>query len=170
MEKNIGDVASTSFVTLYCHAIETQSEHPVLKDPKSVEITTELNKTLAQSDDLLDRMLVSGTIDRNLVVHIALRAKRYDEYARDFMNRNPRGVIVNIGCGLDSRFLRIDDGTMIFYDLDLPEVIEVRKRFFRKRQTGTISSPLQFSSSTGWTRSLRKEGRSCSWRKECSCT
>lgn len=132
MEKKIGDVASTSFVTLYCHAIETQSEHPVLKDPKSVEITTELNKTLAQSDNPFDRMLVSGTIDRYLVVHIALRAKRYDEYARDFMNRNPRGAIVNIGCGLDSRCLRIDDGTMFFYDLDLPEIIEVRKRFFEE--------------------------------------
>jgi len=38
-------------------------------------------------------------------------------------------VIVNIGCGLDSRFLRIDNGSVIFYDLDLPELIDLKKRF-----------------------------------------
>jgi len=35
----IGDVAATSFVTLYCHAIESQSKDPILDDPKAVEIT-----------------------------------------------------------------------------------------------------------------------------------
>ncbi len=45
----IGDVAATSFVTLYCHAIESQSRAPILKDPKAVEITHELNKLLANS-------------------------------------------------------------------------------------------------------------------------
>ncbi|WP_062398127.1 class I SAM-dependent methyltransferase [Methanogenium cariaci] len=38
--------------------------------------------------------------------------------------------MVNIGCGLDSRFLRTDNGTVHFYDLDLPEVIDIKKQFF----------------------------------------
>jgi methyltransferase (TIGR00027 family) len=130
MLKGIGDIASTSFITLYCHALETLSENPLLYDPKSVEITTELNKTLSLSANTLDRTLVSGTLDRKLVVHIALRAKKFDDYARDFLRRFPDGVIVNIGCGLDSRFLRIDNGHVIFYDLDLPEIIEIKKAFF----------------------------------------
>ncbi|NQE06573.1 hypothetical protein C5S32_11950 [ANME-1 cluster archaeon GoMg1] len=45
MNINIGDVAETSFVTLYCHAIESQSKDSILNDPKAVEITRELNKT-----------------------------------------------------------------------------------------------------------------------------
>jgi len=45
MNINIGDVAATSFVTLYCHAIESQSKDSILNDPKAVEITRELNKT-----------------------------------------------------------------------------------------------------------------------------
>jgi O-methyltransferase involved in polyketide biosynthesis len=130
----IGDIASTSFVTLYCHALETLSENPLLCDPKSVEITAELNKTLSPSANTLDRTLVSGTLDRKLVVHIALRAKKYDDYARDFLRRFPDGVIVNIGCGLDSRFLRIDNGSVIFYDLDLPEIMAIRKTFFNENE------------------------------------
>jgi O-methyltransferase involved in polyketide biosynthesis len=45
----IGDVAATSFVTLYCHAIESQSKDQILDDPKAVEITHELNKILSAS-------------------------------------------------------------------------------------------------------------------------
>ncbi len=84
MQQGIGDIAATSFLTLYCHALETLSENPVLSDPKSVEITTELNKTLSRSDNPLDRILVSGTLDKRLVVHIAIRAKKYDDYVTGF--------------------------------------------------------------------------------------
>ncbi|GAB7016573.1 class I SAM-dependent methyltransferase [Methanogenium cariaci] len=126
----IGDVAATSLVTLYCHAIETQSADPILYDPKSVEVTARLNSILSHSDDPLERMLVESTLDPMLVVHIAIRAKKYDQYVLEFLAQSPHGVVVNIGCGLDSRFLRTDNGTVHFYDLDLPEVIDIKKQFF----------------------------------------
>jgi O-methyltransferase involved in polyketide biosynthesis len=146
MLAGIGDVAVTSFITLYCHALETRSDHPILSDLKSVEITTELNKRLSLSGDPLARTLVSGTLDRRLVVHIAIRAKKYDDYARDFLQRFPDGVVVNIGCGLDSRFLRIDNGRVVFYDLDLPEIIAIKKAFFHETERYTLiaSSVLEF--------------------------
>jgi methyltransferase (TIGR00027 family) len=126
----LGDVAATSLVTLYCHAIESRSADPILSDPKSVEVTRALDPALSGSDDPLERRLVEGRLDPMLVAHIAIRAKKYDEYVSDFLARYPDGVVVNIGCGLDSRFLRTDNGTVQFYDLDLPEVIALKKRFF----------------------------------------
>ena len=144
MKSGIGDIAATSFVTLYCHALETLSENPVLSDPKSVEITRELNKTLSRSDQTLDRTLVLGKLQKSIVVHIAIRAKKYDDCARDFLTRFPGGVIVNIGCGLDSRFLRIDNGQVTFFDLDLPEIIEIKKGFFLENERyHLIASPVQ---------------------------
>jgi O-methyltransferase involved in polyketide biosynthesis len=134
----IGDISSTSFITLYCHALETLSDNPVLSDLKSVEVMTELNKTLSRSEDAFDQILVSGRLDPRLVLHIALRAKKYDDYARDFLQKHPGGVIVSIGCGLDSRFLRIDNGRMVFYDLDLPEIIALKKKFFRPTDRYTM--------------------------------
>jgi O-methyltransferase involved in polyketide biosynthesis len=132
MPTGIGNISATSFLTLYCHAIETRSDNPILSDPKSVEIATELNKTLSLSGNALDRILVSGTLDKRLVVHIAIRAKKYDDLVRDFLLRFPDGVVVNIGCGLDSRFLRIDNGRVVFYDLDLPEIIAIKKNFYQE--------------------------------------
>jgi methyltransferase (TIGR00027 family) len=129
---DLGDVAATSLITLYAHAQETQSAEPVLIDTKAVEVAGELSRRLAGSTDPLVRALVAGSLDPRLVVHIALRAKRYDDYVREFLARSPTGVVVNIGCGLDSRFLRIDNGQVIFYDLDLPEVITLKAEFFEE--------------------------------------
>lgn len=130
----IGDVAATSFVTLYCHAIESQSKDPILNDPKAVEITHELNKTLCNSNIKLERDLAEGKIDKQLVVHVAIRAKQYDRYVGKFLESSPEGVVVNIGCGLDTRFLRVDNGKVIFYDLDLPEIIEIKRQFFNENE------------------------------------
>jgi methyltransferase (TIGR00027 family) len=134
MLTGIGDIAATSFVTLYCHALESLSDDPILSDPKSVEIMNELNKMLSPADHTLDRILVAGTLDKRLVAHIAIRAKKYDDYARNFLQRFPEGVVVNIGCGLDSRFLRIDNGRVVLYDLDLPEIIAIKKTFFSETE------------------------------------
>ena len=130
MLEGIGDVAATSLITLYCHAIETRSDDPILVDPKSAEIAAELDKTLSRSEQPLAKALVDGMLDKNIVIHIAIRAKKYDAYVQEFLARHPDGVVVNIGCGLDSRFLRIDNGRVTFYDIDLPEIIAIKREFF----------------------------------------
>jgi len=153
MPAGIGDVSATSFITLYCHALDARSDSPILNDRKSVEITESLNKTLAGSDLPLDRILLSGGLNKKLVLHIVVRAKKYDDYARDFLNRFPDGVIINIGCGLDSRFPRIDNGRVTFYDLDLPSVISLRRDYFSEtdRYRFIASSVLNY----GWMKHVR---------------
>jgi O-methyltransferase involved in polyketide biosynthesis len=154
MLAGIGDVAATSLITLYCHAIDTRSDNPILADAKSVEIAAALDRMLARSEEPLARTLVSRTLDKSIVIHIAIRAKKYDEYVRDFLSRYPDGVVVNIGCGLDSRFLRIDNGRVVFWDLDLPEIIAIKKDFFTEndRYHLVASSVLDY----GWMAQVRR--------------
>lgn len=85
LDIKIGDVAATSFLTLYCHAIESRSKNPILDDPKAVEITQELNKILSDSNNRLDKDLVKGKLKKEMVTHIAIRAKQYDRYAFDYL-------------------------------------------------------------------------------------
>lgn len=154
LKVKIGDVAATSFVTLYCHAIENQSKDPILIDPKAVEITNELNKILSESKNNLYRNLIRSKLNKQLVIHVAIRAKQYDKYVRDFLKKYQEGVIINIGCGLDSRFLRIDNKKVVFYDLDLPEIIEIKKQFFNEniRYHFIPSSVLDYN----WIRTVSK--------------
>jgi O-methyltransferase involved in polyketide biosynthesis len=59
---------------------------------------------------------------------IILRNRKFDHYTRDFLDRHPQAAVVHIGCGLDSRFERVDNGQVEWYDLDLPDVIELRRK------------------------------------------
>jgi methyltransferase (TIGR00027 family) len=131
---NLSDVAATSLLTLYARAIEAQSQYPILVDEKAVEITRRLNPSLAASTNRLLRSLASGKVSRQLCVHLALRASKYDAYTRDFLSHYPGATIVNIGCGMDTRFYRVDNGQAFFFDLDLPEVIQFKREFVAEDQ------------------------------------
>jgi methyltransferase (TIGR00027 family) len=130
----LGDIEATSLLTLHCHALESQSKNPILDDPTAVEIVGKLAPTLSKSKNTLYKKMAKGKIDKNLIVHVALRAKKYDEYIRSFLSGAPDGVVVNIGCGFDTRFQRIDNGKVTFYDLDLPEVIHVKKNLLEENE------------------------------------
>lgn len=130
----ISDISSTMLLTLYCRAMESQSRDPVIHDPEAVRITTALNSLLARSSDRMYKDLGEGKLNRKLMLFISLRARRFDDYARAFLVSNPGGTIINLGCGLDTRFWRIDNGVMSFYDLDLPEVIELKRKLCKETE------------------------------------
>jgi O-methyltransferase involved in polyketide biosynthesis len=63
-----------------------------------------------------------------------LRAKQYDDWIREFISEHPDAMVVYLGCGLDTRVMRIDPPPGVsWYDLDYPDVIALRERFFPKR-------------------------------------
>jgi len=61
---------------------------------------------------------------------VCQRAKKLDAITRDFLAEHPGGVVLQLGCGLDSRFWRVDNGSVTWYDLDMPPVVELRRQFF----------------------------------------
>jgi len=124
----ITDVSSTMLITLYCHAVESRSSNPIINDPEAERIIPALQSQLAASQDRMYRDLGQGKLNRKLTIFISLRARKFDDYARDFLGQHPDGAIVNLGCGLDTRFSRIDNGKLNFFDLDLPEVISIKKK------------------------------------------
>ena len=124
----LGDIAATSLATLYCRALESASAGPIISDPMAVELTRQLTPLLRRSEVALHRRLAAGRVDRQLSIYVSLRAKRFDAYAADFIRRFPDGVLVNLGCGFDTRFHRIDEGRLMLFDLDLPEVIRIKRQ------------------------------------------
>ncbi len=128
----ISDISSTMLLTLYCHAMESRSPDPIINDPEAVRITDALKSRLAGSGDMMCRELAQGKLNKKLILFISLRASKFDDCARAFLQDNPGGTVVNLGCGLDTRFWRIDNGRMSFYDLDLPEVIEIKRKLCKE--------------------------------------
>ncbi|KKN90092.1 hypothetical protein LCGC14_0232050 [marine sediment metagenome] len=64
------------------------------------------------------------------------RTNIYDFFVRDFVKKNPKANILNIGCGFCTRFYRVDNGHIIWTELDVPEVMDLRKDFFDKLDKG----------------------------------
>jgi O-methyltransferase involved in polyketide biosynthesis len=73
---------------------------------------------------------------------LILRVREFDRMAGEFLKRNPNATVVHIGCGLDTRFQRLDNGQVQWYDLDLPDVIGLRQKLglSEKGRYHTISS------------------------------
>jgi O-methyltransferase involved in polyketide biosynthesis len=65
-------------------------------------------------------------------VTVCLRAKKLDDYVREFLVSSPKGIVLHLGSGLDSRFNRVDNGEVSWYDLDFPGVIDLRKKLFEE--------------------------------------
>jgi len=134
--KKISDISETLLIPLYSRALESKTENPVIIDKKAIEITNELNKIFEKSNSLIYQNLAKGKSrkrnSKKLNVAMALRTRKFDRYCNSFLEENPHGTIVEIGCGLSTRFSRILDNTGNWYDLDFPEVIEIRKEFFKE--------------------------------------
>ncbi|MCL2586372.1 MAG: class I SAM-dependent methyltransferase [Streptosporangiales bacterium] len=115
---DLGDAQSTLFIPLTARARETRRSRPALRDPKAVEILQAVS-----FDDVYDGKGWGGfiTIPRTLIL---------DHWVRGFLSRDPGGTVVELGTGLNTRFERAGNGTAHWIDLDLPDVIELRRRFF----------------------------------------
>jgi O-methyltransferase involved in polyketide biosynthesis len=111
----LGGVPETLLITLYARAYESQRPDAMLKDDKAVEIVKRINYDFSRA-----------RVQAHDEVAIIMRMREFDRFAREFLRRSPDAVVVHIGCGLDTRFERVDNGRVEWFDLDLPQVISLR--------------------------------------------
>jgi O-methyltransferase involved in polyketide biosynthesis len=123
----LSGVPETLLIPLCYRAIETQRPDAMVKDEKAVELIKRLSSDGPIRYDA-DWLKQTPMAKMNRVLRMML-TREMDRYTRHFLARHPEAVVVHIGCGLDSRFDRVDNGRVEWYDLDLPEVIDLRRKF-----------------------------------------
>ena len=67
-----------------------------------------------------------------LAYYLGIRARVFDDWAAARAKENPSAAVIHIGCGLDSRVKRLNEVENMWYDVDFPEVIGERRRFFKE--------------------------------------
>ncbi len=77
-----------------------------------------------------------------------------DEWVKEFLRSHPEGTVVEIGSGLNTRFERLDNGRLHWFDLDLPEVVELRRQFFTDTERRTTLAASVFDA--GWMVTVRQ--------------
>ena len=73
-----------------------------------------------------------------LAIYMAMRAKHYDELCEQFLTKYPDSIVIHLGCGLDSRCRRVERTPKMWYDLDFPDVIDIRKKYYKESMNYTM--------------------------------
>ena len=118
--QSLSGVAETLLMILAIRAFESQRPDALIKDERAEALVSQMDQ------DFLRKKLAK--VEDYSQVAMILRSRDFDCHAQDFLARHPDAVVVHIGCGLDTRFERVDNGKVEWYDLDLPEVIELRRK------------------------------------------
>lgn len=114
----LGQVQETLLVPLFARAIDSRRKRPMIQDAKAVEMVESIDWNFQRFNQ---RRRMEGCV---------LRTAMYDDWARDFIRRHPEGTVVEIGAGLNTRFERLDNGAVHWFDLDLPDTVALRRKFF----------------------------------------
>lgn len=113
----------TLLITLYAKTLDSQLKNSILNDQKAAEI-------LAVIDYDFEKLNSFGNGNTMVV-----RAKQMDTWVEEFLKTHPEANVLNLGCGLDTRISRINPSSNVnWFDVDYPEVIEVRKLFYSNRE------------------------------------
>ncbi len=110
----------TLLATLHGRALDSRSPDPILRDRAA-------ETAVARIDYDFSKLKMSA-ID---AFGVAVRAKYLDRVAADDLEKFPGASVLHLGCGLDTRVLRLDPPNRVrWYDVDYPEVIELRRRVY----------------------------------------
>ncbi len=136
-------VPETMIQTLYARAMESEREGHLIYDKKAMEIVKEMDYDFAKAKE--DAMMRNGVVARTIVL---------DELVQNYVTAHPNAVVINIACGLDTRFYRVDNGKLRWFNLDLPVTIEVRKKFLE--ETGRVSVLPYSAMDEAWAEEVHK--------------
>jgi O-methyltransferase involved in polyketide biosynthesis len=117
-------VQKTLLLPLWGRAVETRKSHPLLEDRAAARIIDSID---------YDFSTIAGNINPVTQYAWIARSIHIDRTIRRFLRDYPKATVVNLGCGLDTTYDRVDNGSLHWYDLDLPDVIELRRRFVQEK-------------------------------------
>lgn len=138
--------AETMLQSFYARAKYSRKKNAKFYDAKAIELVDKIDYDFSKAEK--DSTMSNGVIARTIV---------FDELVKDFINKNPDCTVVNIACGLDTRFYRMDNGRIIWYNVDLPETIEVRDAIYH--ESGRVSTIGISATDPDWADKVTKRGK-----------
>lgn len=118
MDIKFGDIQETALVTLAIRASETSRPKPRIRDEKAKAIIETLGVDVSKFDPFMSH---EGVIARTILFRRQLRT---------LISEYPDAVGINLGCGFDDKFTQVDNGRILWYDVDLPDQIAVRRKVY----------------------------------------
>ncbi|MFB8007113.1 class I SAM-dependent methyltransferase [Nocardia sp. NPDC056000] len=122
---SLGAIQETLLIPLYGRAQDARRGKSVLSDRKAIELTESIDYDFSK----FRGPSLGGSV---------LRASIFDEYVREFLREHPAGTVVDLGCGLSTRFDRLDNGRLHWIDLDVEDTMALRRKHFEDSERYTM--------------------------------
>ena len=143
--QKLGVVEDTLFVPMLGRIYASDHCPQILYDKKVLELKNKLPSDLIEQKKQTQYTLLAS----------ASRSANMDRFIRSFLERRPNGVIVQLGCGLETTYYRCDNGKTRWYAVDLPHVIDYRRELLPESERETYFAGDAFSED--WIRQVRTE-------------
>ncbi len=144
-KKELGVVEDTLYVPMLGRIYASEHCRDILYDSKALELKESLPESVTAQDKQTQYTYLAS----------ASRSVNMDRFINDFIRRKPDGIIVQLGCGLETTFYRNDNGHTKWYGVDLPNVIEYRKKLLPEPERETYIAGDAFQ--PDWIIRIRKE-------------
>jgi O-methyltransferase involved in polyketide biosynthesis len=126
---NLSEVSRTAILALLCRVVESEKKNPVFNDPMAILCLERLMSI--SSEEEKNRIMKWKKMYAGINAHDAraraLTARSFDNIASHFISNNPGCTVINLACGFDTRFWRIENEKCKYVELDLPEMIDLKK-------------------------------------------
>ena len=115
----MNSINKTMYIPLYGKALVSK-KGIILQDKKAEEIW-----------DKVQFPLKGKSKSKWLAYYMGMRSAVFDKWLGNQLDNYPNAVVLHLGCGLDSRILRVANDTM-WYDVDFADVITERKLHYQE--------------------------------------
>ena len=119
-------VNETLFVPLYARALESRKSDHLFYDETAIKVI-----------DSLDYDFEKHGASKMNMWGCAARTVLFDRQAEAHIKAHPDCSVVNLASGLDDRFHRVDNGRIHWYNIDFPDVIDLRKELIEENERVT---------------------------------
>ena len=141
----LGVVEDTLFIPMLGRLYASEHCPQILYDGKALEL----------KEKLPSELLSQGRLSQYTLLASAARSANMDRIIRAFLERRPDGVIVQLGCGLETVYYRCDNGKSHWYAVDLPRVVEYRRELLPEPERETYLAGDAFAGD--WIRQIRAD-------------
>lgn len=133
---NLSGVSETMLVPVYARALESRKKKPAFYDETAIHVIDSLDYDFKKHGT--SKMNMWGCAARTII---------FDREVSAYIQKHPECSIINMACGLDDRFRRVDNGTIAWYNIDFENVMAIRRKIIpsHDRVLDISSSVLDFT-------------------------
>ena len=154
---NLEGVEKTMLLTLYTKAKHSQKSNHKFFDYKAIDVISEIDYDFSIADK--DYQMQWGVISRTIVL---------DDMVSRYIRSHPKCTIVNIASGMDTRYNRLDNGIMKWYNVDLENSANFRLNYIE--DSDRVKTLAYSAMDPSWADEIDSDGDVLFIKRVCQCT